>query len=65
MYSVDIIKAIIKLYYKLKIVNIKGSKRKNIITSSFSIHINILYNWLKKYNCGKDIESCKTNHHFL
>jgi transposase len=49
MYSIDIIKASINLYYKLEQQSIIGIKRNNIITNVFNIHINTLYNWINKY----------------
>jgi len=49
MYSIDIIKSSINLYYKLKKEKILGSKRIEIIQTTFNIHINSLYNWIKLY----------------
>ena len=49
MYSKDIIKASILLYYKLKNNKIIGKKRSNIIYSVFNLHMNTLYNWIKLY----------------
>ena len=49
MYSVDIIKASIILYFKLKKEKIIGNKRIEIIQSTFNLHINSLYNWIKLY----------------
>ena len=49
MYSIDIIKASINLYYKLEQQSIIGIKRNNIITNVFNIHVNTLYNWINKY----------------
>ena len=49
MYSIDIIKSSINLYFKLKNDNILGKKRIKYIQSTFGIHINTLYNWIDKY----------------
>lgn len=49
MYSIDIIKSSICLYFKLKNEGIVGKKRINLISSTFNIHINTLYNWIDKY----------------
>ena len=49
MYSIDIIKSSIKLYYKLKKEGVFGKKRIDIIYSVYNIHINSLYNWIKLY----------------
>jgi len=49
MYSIEIIKASINLYFKLKKNNIVGKNRIDIIHSSFNIHINTLYNWINKF----------------
>ena len=49
MYSIDIIKASINLYFKLKNDNIIGKKRIKYIQSTFNIHINTLYNWINTY----------------
>jgi len=49
MFSIDIIKSSINLYFKLKKENIIGKKRIDIITSTYNIHINSLYNWIKLY----------------
>ena len=48
MYSKDIIKSVIILYDTLGKNNIIGKKRTEIITSSFSVHMNTLYRWKKK-----------------
>ena len=47
MYSIDIIKASILLYYKLKNNKIIGKKRVAIINHTFNLHMNTLYNWIK------------------
>ena len=49
MYSIDIIKSAIQLYYKFKKDNIIGKQRINYIKSIFNIHINTLYNWINIY----------------
>lgn len=49
MYSIDIIKSSINLYFKLKNDNILGKKRIKYIKTTFNIHINTLYNWINKY----------------
>ncbi len=49
MYSIDIIKSSINLYYKLKKEGIVGKKRIDIIYFTYDIHINSLYNWIKLY----------------
>lgn len=49
MYSIDIIKSSINLYFKLKKDNILGKKRIKYIETTFNIHINTLYNWINKY----------------
>lgn len=49
MYSIDIIKSSINLYFKLKKDNIIGKKRINYIKQTFNIHINTLYNWITTY----------------
>jgi len=52
MYSIDIIKSSINLYYKLEKDGIIGKKRIKYIETTFNIHINTLYNWVKKYFYG-------------
>ena len=42
MYSIDIIKSSIKLYFKLEQQNIIGKERIKIINSIFDLHINNL-----------------------
>ena len=49
MYSIDIIKSAILLYFKLNKDGIVGNKRINYIKTAFNIHINTLYNWINKY----------------
>lgn len=49
MYSIDIIKSSINLYFKLKKDNILGKKRINYIKQTFNIHINTLYNWINNF----------------
>ena len=49
MYSIDIIKSSINLYFKLKKDGIVGKKRINYIQDTFNIHINTLYNWINTY----------------
>jgi transposase len=49
MYSIQIIKASINLYFKLKKNNIFGKNRIDIINNTFNIHINTLYNWINKF----------------
>ena len=49
MYSIDIIKSSINLYFKLIKDNIIGKKRINYIKQIFNIHINTLYNWITTY----------------
>ena len=49
MYSIDIIKSAIQLYYKFKKDNIIGKQRINYIKSIFNIHIYTLYNWINIY----------------
>ena len=49
MYSIDIIKSSINLYFKLKKDNIIGKKRINYIKQTFNVHINTLYNWITTY----------------
>lgn len=49
MYSKEIIKSSINLYYKLKKDGIIGKKRINYIEKTFNIHINTLYKWIDKY----------------
>jgi len=65
MYSIDIIRASILLYYKLKNNKIIGKKRINIIRSTFDLHMNTLYNWIKLYynklNNTFNFSSYKTN----
>jgi transposase len=65
MYSIDIIKCSINLYYKLKKNNIIGKDRIKYIEDTFSIHINTLYNWINKYynlqNNTFNFSSYKTN----
>jgi transposase len=65
MYSKDIIKSVILLYYKLQKEKIIGKKRTEIINKVFNIHINTLYNWIKIYYNKKtnifDFSSYKTN----
>ena len=65
MYTIDIIKSAINLYYKLKKDNIIGKNRIKYIKHVFSIHINTLYNWIDKYynqdNNSFDFSLYKTN----
>ena len=65
MYSKDIIKSAIILYYKLQKERIIGKKRIEIIKNVFNIHINTLYNWNKTYYNKKtnifDFSLYKTN----
>jgi len=49
MYSIEIIKSCINLYLKLEKDNIIGKKRIKYIQDTFNIHINTVYNWIKKY----------------
>ena len=49
MYSIDIIKSSIKLYFKLEQQNIIGKNRIKIINSIFDLHINTLYRWINIY----------------
>jgi len=49
MYSIDIIKSSINLYFNLKKNNIIGKNRISYIQNTFNIHINTLYNWIKLY----------------
>ncbi len=49
MYSIDIIKSSINLYYELEKMHIVGKTRNMMIISVFKIHINTLYNWIKSY----------------
>ena len=49
MYSLDIIRSSIKLYFKLEQQNIIGNERLKIINSTFDFHINTLYKWIKLY----------------
>jgi adenylate cyclase class IV len=49
MYSINIIKSCINLYFKLKNDNIVGKKRIKYINNVFNVHINTVYNWINKY----------------
>ena len=49
MYSIDIIKSSINLYFKLKDDDILGKKRIKYIQTTCNIHINALYNWINRY----------------
>lgn len=49
MYSLDIIKSALIVYKNLTELNIKGLRKKQFISSTFNIHINTFYNWLKLY----------------
>jgi len=49
MYSINIIKSCINLYFKLKNDNIVGKKRIKYISNVFNVHINTVYNWINKY----------------
>jgi transposase len=49
MYSIDIIRSSINLYFNLKKNNIIGKNRINYIQKTFNIHINTLYKWIKLY----------------
>jgi transposase len=49
MYSLDIIRSSIKLYFKLEQQNIIGKERIKIINSTFDFHINTLYKWINLY----------------
>jgi len=65
MYSIEIIKSCINLYFKLKNNGIIGKNRINYISYTFNIHINTLYNWINKYyniNTNSfDFSTYKTN----
>ena len=65
MYSIDIIKSSVLLYYKLQKDKIIGKRRTEIINYTFNIHINSLYSWIKLYynkiNNTFDFSSYKTN----
>jgi transposase len=66
MYSIEIIKASINLYFKLLKNNIIGKNRIDIIKKTFNIHINTLYNWINKYynNNIFDFNNYKTNYKY-
>ena len=68
MYSIDIIKSSILLYYKLKKNKIIGKKRINIINYTFNLHMNTLYNWIKLYynkiNNTFDFSSYKSSYKY-
>lgn len=49
MYSIDIIKSSINIYYELERKHIIGKERNKIITDVFGIHMNTLYNWIRIY----------------
>ncbi len=49
MYLIEIIKSCINLYFKLEKDNIIGKKRIEYIHNTFNVHINTVYNWIKKY----------------
>jgi len=49
MYSIDIIKSSIKLYFELEKKNIIGKDRIKIINSIYDFHINTLYRWIDIY----------------
>lgn len=49
MYTIDIITSTIKTYFELENKNITGKERIDLIFSIFSVHINTLYGWIKKY----------------
>ncbi len=51
MYSKEIIKSAVTMYYSLQSRNIIGKIRNNLITTAYEIHMNTLYNWIKTYYC--------------
>ena len=65
MYSIEIIKSCINLYFKLEKDNIIGKKRIEYIHNTFNVHINTVYNWIKKYynfdSCSFNFDNYKTN----
>jgi transposase len=57
MFDKNIRQICINVYNKLNEYNIKGVDKKLFITETFNLHINSLYNWIKKdneiHNCNK------------
>ncbi len=64
MYSIDIIKSAIKLYLKLEKQSIIGKERLKIINSTFDLHINTLYRWIKLYYHNNTFSFDKYKTHF-
>lgn len=61
MYSLDIVKSSIKLYFKLEKENIIGKNRIKIINSTFDLHINTLYRWINLYNNSNELNNESNN----
>jgi hypothetical protein len=61
MYDIKLRDICINVYNQLIKYNIKGIERKKFIYNAFDLHINSLYNWIKKDNYGNKINKYK-NH---
>ena len=61
MYSLDIVKSSIKLYFKLEKENIIGKNRIKIINSTFNLHINTLYRWINLYKNSNELNNESNN----
>ena len=48
MFNKNIRQIFINVYNQLNKYNIKGVDKKLFITDTFNLHINSLYNWIKK-----------------
>ena len=48
MFDKNIRQICINVYNQLSKYNIKGIEKKQFITNTFDLHINSLYNWIKK-----------------
>ena len=48
MFDKNIRQICINVYNQLSKYNIKGIEKKQFITNTFNLHINSLYNWIKK-----------------
>lgn len=61
MYDLKLRDICINVYNQLIKYNIKGIERKKFISDTFNLHINSLYNWIKKDNYDNKINKYK-NH---
>jgi transposase len=61
MFDKNIRQICINVYNQLNKYNIKGNDKKKFISNTFNLHINSLYNWIKKENILKDCNKYLNN----